>query len=127
MSTIRKPYKLSFRMPSIIFSKVSFRLGVIDFSVFRKRETSGCFLIFNHSTPSSPPRETLLLPTFFCCLLFLSEYPHEECFSGGVSLLNFSQSFDWYCTDRKNERNNQEIDIRCFVAQNNRPLANYTC
>ena len=49
MSTIRKPYKLLFRRPSNIFSKVNFYFGVTDFKVFKKRETSGYFLIFNHS------------------------------------------------------------------------------
>ena len=49
MSTIRKPYKLSFQMSSTIFLKLNFRLSVTDFGVFSKQETSGYFLIFNHS------------------------------------------------------------------------------
>ena len=75
MSTIRKPYQLSFQMPSNIFSKVNFYLGVTDFNVFKKRETSGCFLIFNHShtlisTTRNPSSSKLFLLFFVSSRIF---------------------------------------------------------
>ena len=90
-------------MPSTIFSKHNFNLGLLILTFLEKK----ILVVFLPSTihiPYSPPHEILLLSIFFCYLLFFFEYPHEECFLGDACLAEYRQHFGRYYINRKNEK-----------------------